>query len=113
MAGNGAAPASSSESELISAIKKGLKERSAALTAEYLKSKDALQIIDGELIPALDIVGKGFEKKTVFLPQLLMAAEAASAAFGVIKQTLAAAGGDQQKKGKIVLATVKGDIHDI
>lgn len=113
LAGNGAAPASSSESELISAIKKGLKERSAALTAEYLKSKDALQIIDGELIPALDIVGKGFEKKTVFLPQLLMAAEAASAAFGVIKQTLAAAGGDQQKKGKIVLATVKGDIHDI
>ena len=100
-------------SELIEAIKRGLKDRAAALTGEYLKTKDALQIIDGELIPALDIVGKGFEKKTVFLPQLLMAAEAASAAFGVIKQTLAAAGGDQQKKGKIVLATVKGDIHDI
>ena len=109
---NGAAPASP-ESELINAIKRGLKERAASLTAEYLKTRDALQIIDGELIPALDIVGKGFEKKTVFLPQLLMAAEAASAAFGVIKQTLAAAGGDQQKKGKIVLATVKGDIHDI
>ena len=100
-------------SELIEAIKRGLKDRAAALTADYLKTKDALEIIDGELIPALDIVGKGFEKKTVFLPQLLMAAEAASAAFGVIKQTLAAAGGDQQKKGKIVLATVKGDIHDI
>ena len=113
LAVNGAVPDSSSESELISAIRKGLKERSAALTAEYLKTKDALEIIDGELIPALDIVGKGFEKKTVFLPQLLMAAEAASAAFGVIKKTLAAAGGGQQKKGKIVLATVKGDIHDI
>lgn len=103
----------SNTSELIEAIKRGLKDRAAALTADYLKTKDALEIIDGELIPALDIVGKGFEKKTVFLPQLLMAAEAASAAFGVIKQTLAAAGGDQQKKGKIVLATVKGDIHDI
>lgn len=108
---SGAAPDSSSE--LIMAIRKGLKERAAVLTGEYLKTRDALSIIDGELIPALDIVGKGFEKKTVFLPQLLMAAEAASAAFGVIKQTLAAAGGDQQKKGKIVLATVKGDIHDI
>ena len=105
--------AASSESELINAIKKGLKERSAALTAELLKSKAALEIIDGELIPALDIVGKGFEKKTVFLPQLLMAAEAASAAFAVIKEGIAASGGASEKKGKIVLATVKGDIHDI
>lgn len=106
-------PADSSQSELIDAIRRGLKERAAVLTAEMLKSKAALEIIDGELIPALDIVGKGFEKKTVFLPQLLMAAEAASAAFAVIKEQIAAAGGASEKKGKIVLATVKGDIHDI
>ena len=106
-------PADSSQSELIDAIRRGLKERAAVLTAEMLKSKAALEIIGGELIPALDIVGKGFEKKTVFLPQLLMAAEAASAAFAVIKEQIAAAGGASEKKGKIVLATVKGDIHDI
>ena len=106
-------PADSSQSELIDAIRRGLKERAAVLTVEMLKSKAALEIIDGELIPALDIVGKGFEKKTVFLPQLLMAAEAASAAFAVIKEQIAAAGGASEKKGKIVLATVKGDIHDI
>jgi len=101
------------ESPLIEAIKKGLKERAAVLTEEQLKTKEALEIIDGELIPALDIVGKGFEKKTVFLPQLLMAAEAASAAFNVIKGKIAANGGSETKKGKIILATVKGDIHDI
>ena len=106
-------PADSSQSELIDAIRRCLKERAAVLTVEMLKSKAALEIIDGELIPALDIVGKGFEKKTVFLPQLLMAAEAASAAFAVIKEQIAAAGGASEKKGKIVLATVKGDIHDI
>ncbi|MCQ2521331.1 MAG: homocysteine S-methyltransferase family protein [Lachnospiraceae bacterium] len=98
---------------LVTAVVKGLKERSAALTEEYVKTKTAMDIIDGMLIPALDIVGKGFEEKKMFLPQLLMSAEAASAAFDVIKASMAARGAEQEKKGKIVIATVKGDIHDI
>ena len=65
------------------------------------------------LVPALDEVGKGFAAKRVFLPQLLMSAEAAKAAFGVVREALKKSGGVQQSKGKIVLATVKGDIHDI
>ena len=80
---------------------------------DYLKDKQAIDIIDGNLIPALDIVGKGFEKKTVFLPQLLMSAEAASGAFDVIKSYFEKNGAKQEKKGKIIMATVKGDIHDI
>ena len=98
---------------LIEAINRGLKDRAASITKEYLESKESIEIIDGYLIPALDIVGKGFEAKTVFLPQLLMAAEAASAAFDVIKAKMNEAGGDSEKKGKVVMATVKGDIHDI
>ena len=65
------------------------------------------------MIPALDQVGKGFEKGTLFLPQLLMSAEAAKGAFGVLKEKMEAGGQSREKKGKIVLATVKGDIHDI
>lgn len=99
--------------ELVVAITKGLKERAALKTAEYLNNKEAIEIIDGYLIPALDIVGKGFENKTVFLPQLLMAAEAAKSAFDVIKEQMSASGNKQASKGKIVIATVKGDIHDI
>ncbi len=95
------------------AIVKGLKERAASLTADYLVEKEALEIIDSFLIPALDIVGKGFEEKKMFLPQLLMSAEAASASFDVIKRTLDEKGQSQKKKGSVVLATVKGDIHDI
>ena len=99
---------------LTQAITKGLKDRAAAITKEYLENnRTAIEIIDGYLIPALDIVGKGFEKKTVFLPQLLMSAEAASGAFDVIKSFLEKSGTAQEKKGKIIMATVKGDIHDI
>lgn len=98
---------------LIEAIVKGLKDRAGAITKELIQTKSALEIIDGELIPALDTVGKGFEKKTVFLPQLLMAAEAAGAAFDVIKEYMKQQGKEEEKKGKIVIATVKGDIHDI
>ena len=65
------------------------------------------------MIPALDSVGKGFEKGTIFLPQLLMSAEAAKAAFEVIKEAMEGSGQTQEKKGVIILATVKGDIHDI
>ena len=78
-----------------------------------LEERDALDIINGEMIPALDVVGKGFEQGTVFLPQLLMSAEAAKAAFEVIKDRMAQSGESREKKGIIILATVKGDIHDI
>lgn len=98
---------------LTEAIIKGLKDRAGSITAEYIKNKSSIEIIDGFLIPALDTVGKGFEKKTVFLPQLLMSAEAAKSAFDVIKDTLAKAGNSSETKGEIVIATVKGDIHDI
>lgn len=98
---------------LTESIIKGLKERAASLTAEYLKNKQAIDIIDGNLIPALDIVGKGFEEKRMFLPQLLMSAEAASFAFDVIKEIMQKEGKAEEKKGKVIIATVKGDIHDI
>lgn len=94
-------------------ILKGLKERSQSSVRELLETKEALVIINEEMIPALDEVGKGFEKGTVFLPQLLMSAEAAKAAFEVLKDQMAKTGQIQEKKGTIILATVKGDIHDI
>ena len=78
-----------------------------------LKDTDALELINTDMIPALDEVGKGFEAGTVFLPQLLMSAEAAKAAFAVVKESMEASGEVQEKKGKVILATVKGDIHDI
>ena len=78
-----------------------------------LKDTDALELINTDMIPALDEVGKGFEAGTVFLPQLLMSAEAAKAAFAVVKESMEANGEVQEKKGKVILATVKGDIHDI
>lgn len=95
------------------AIIKGLKEEAHHGARELIKSKEPLSIIQEEMIPALDEVGKGFEKGTVFLPQLLMSADAAKIAFAVLKEELAEAGEDRQKKEKIILATVKGDIHDI
>ena len=92
---------------------KGLKDQAVQAAKELLEIQDALEIINSQIIPALDVVGKGFEKGTMFLPQLLMSAEAAKGAFGVIKEKLDASGQKQEKKGKIILATVKGDIHDI
>ena len=77
------------------------------------KTQEPLEIIDQYLIPALDAVGKGFERGSVFLPQLLMSADAAKIAFAVLKDILAGKGGETGKKEKIILATVKGDIHDI
>lgn len=99
--------------ELGDCIRRGLKERAHEAVKELLTQKGALDIIHEEMIPALDCVGKGFEKGTVFLPQLLMSAEAAKAAFDVIKDEMSKSGLSQEKKGTIVLATVKGDIHDI
>ncbi|MGN0422468.1 MAG: homocysteine S-methyltransferase family protein [Lachnospiraceae bacterium] len=103
----------SSELTLKSAIEKGLKEEAHHATRELLKFQEPLEIINQHLIPALDVVGKGFEKGTIFLPQLLMSADAAKIAFAVLKDVLAQNGGDVQKKDKVILATVKGDIHDI
>jgi 5-methyltetrahydrofolate--homocysteine methyltransferase len=98
------------------AIIKGLKEQAATLTAELLAATPALTVVQSEIIPALDMVGQGFERKTTYLPQLLMAAEAAKAAFEVIKSSMTAAEtatDSAESKMPIVLATVKGDIHDI
>ena len=116
--GQGTIPAGKTTSEgataLQKAIVKGLKEQAAALTSEALTATPALAVVQAEIIPALDIVGQGFEKKTTYLPQLLMAAEAAKAAFEVIKGSMAADASDStEAKMPIVLATVKGDIHDI
>ena len=65
------------------------------------------------MIPALDLVGKKFEKGTLYLPQLLMSADAAKAAFEIIKSHMSGSGASREKKGKIIIATVRGDIHDI
>ncbi len=92
-------------------IERGLCERAADASREALKTMKPLELVNQELIPALDVVGKGFEKGTVFLPQLLMSAEAAKAAFEVVKEEMK--GEKQVSKGKVILATVKGDIHDI
>ena len=93
------------------AVTKGLKERAAQLTAELLAVREPLAIIQEEIIPALNEVGTGFENKTVYLPQLLMSAEAAKAAFEQIKSAMPS--GSSGGKCAFVLATVKGDIHDI
>ena len=114
VAGNAAAPASpaaDSADPLKHAVIKGLKEKAGTLAAQMASTMDPLDVVNGQIIPALDVVGKGFEAKTVFLPQLLMSAEAAKAAFEAVKAAMPSS--DQPSKGKIVLATVKGDIHDI
>ncbi|MCF2683763.1 homocysteine S-methyltransferase family protein [Faecalicatena contorta] len=101
------------EITLKEAIEKGLKEEAHHTTRKLLGEMEPLDIINQYLIPALDEVGKGFEKGTVFLPQLLMSADAAKIAFSVLKEQLAKSGDNLQKKNRVVLATVKGDIHDI
>ena len=100
-------------SELGRAIVKGFKDKTGALTKALLKSTPPLAVVNDEIIPALDRVGEGFEKKTVYLPQLLMSAEAAKNAFEEIKAHMAISGGGAAKKAAFVIATVQGDIHDI
>ena len=92
-------------------VERGVSGRAAEAVREALAERDGLTIINEELIPALDRVGKGFEAGRVFLPQLLMSAEAAKAAFEVIKNSMK--GGESTSKGRVILATVQGDIHDI
>ncbi len=112
----GTAVASSVEetgkSDLQKAIIKGFKDKAGEITKELLKGADPLEIVNNEIIPALNTVGEGFEKKTVYLPQLLMSAEAAKSAFEVIKAFMAN-GEKQTAKATVVIATVHGDIHDI
>ncbi len=112
-----AAPAQKPKAEfaddLAGAVIKGLRDKAAEKTRELLTCQRPVEIIDGSLIPALDEVGRLFESQKLFLPQLLLAAGAATAAFDVIKESIAASGEKKETKGKILLATVKGDVHDI
>ena len=99
-------------SKLQRAIIKGLREDAARLTSELIASgKAPLDVVQSEVIPALDIVGVGFENKTVYLPSLLMSAEAAKEAFEVVKANVPS--GEGSRKATVIIATVKGDIHDI
>ena len=98
---------------LMKAVEKGLKGEAAAQTRALLETKEPLELVDEALIPALDIVGNKYEKGTLFLPQLLQAASAAQSAFEEIKTAIAKKGVANESKGRIVIATVKGDVHDI
>ena len=106
-------PQANATMNLQTVIEKGLKEEAYALVKDLVQNQKPLDIIQEYLIPALDNVGKGFENGTIFLPQLLMSAEAAKQAFEVLKENMSSEGEQDIKKEKIVLATVKGDIHDI
>ena len=111
-----AVPASASGNDvaaLETAVERGMKEAAGSACRELIRTKEPMAIINETLIPVLDKVGKGFEQGKVFLPQLLMSADAAKAAFAVIKEKLAASGQGTGDKGTIVIATVKGDVHDI
>ena len=110
---NAAAKSAAAKLNLTDSIIKGLKDQAYRATEEELKTKEPMEIINGELVPALDVVGQGFEKGPMFLPQLLMSAEAAKAGFEAIRQYVQSHGEAQEKKATIVIATVKGDIHDI
>lgn len=111
-----AAPSENGKKTAVSlreSIEKGLKEDAALITSELSETQEPLGIINTELIPALNHVGDGFEAGTLFLPQLLMSAEAAKSAFAILKDKMDKSGEVQEKIGTIILATVKGDIHDI
>ncbi len=101
------------ELDIAYAVSKGLKEEAAKITAELLKTKTEMEIINELLIPALDKVGERYEKQEIFLPQLINSASASCEAFEVLKKSILNKGTGSVSKGKIILATVKGDIHDI
>ncbi len=107
-------PAGTSPADTLKgAIQSGLCERAAALTRELLKERESLAVIEEEIVPALDAVGRGFEEKRVYLPQLLMSAEAAGSAFEVIRSAAIVSRANLPVRCTVVLATVEGDIHDI
>lgn len=105
--------AAESAGDLYHALEKGMKAETLAAVKELLKTEDAMTIVNNHLIPALDRVGQGFEKGTIFLPQMMQAATAAQGGFELIKDHLAQSGQEKVSKGCVILATVKGDIHDI
>ena len=98
---------------ILYAMQKGMSERAKEITKDLLETKTPMEIINEYLIPSLDKIGEEFEKGTLFLPQLIMAADTAKDSFDVIKTHLANTGEETESKGKIIVATVKGDIHDI
>lgn len=102
-----------SEMTIEKAVLKGLKKETRELTRQALATRQELEVINELLIPALDLVGEKYEKQEIFLPQLINSANAACEGFDLIKAAIAQKGGDSVSKGKIILATVKGDIHDI
>lgn len=108
-----ATPTAPAEITIESAVLKGLKQETAQLTEQLLETMTEMDVINQKLIPALDVVGEQYEKQIIFLPQLINAANAACAGFDLIKQRIASRGGQSVSKGKILLATVEGDIHDI
>lgn len=115
---NDAAPAVTSapkntEVDIFTAVYNGLKSEGAAVTKRLLETTDAMQIVNEMLIPALDRVGDDFERNKIFLPQLIQSANTAQECFEVIKNHISKTSGSPVSKGKIILATVKGDIHDI
>ncbi len=99
--------------DLKTAVVKGLKSQAKEQTKLELQTKTPIEIIDGILVPALNEVGKGFEENTIFLPSLLMSAETAGASFEIIKEYITNSGEKTEEKGRILIATVEGDIHDI
>lgn len=104
---------STSSMDLKTAIIKGMKEDAGSCAKALLKDTQPLDIINEYIIPALDVVGDGFEKNKIFLPQLLMSADSAKEAFNVIREHLVLSGQEKKSENKIVIATVEGDIHDI
>lgn len=107
------APQTGKQTTLKEAVIKGLSAAAEQGAEKLLKTENPLDVINSEIVPALDEVGSGFEKGSIFLPQLLMSADAAKAAFKVINEKLRTSGDKTESKGKIIMATVKGDIHDI
>ena len=107
------APKPTGEMSLVEAVGRGLSQECAALTEKALAEMDELAVVDRLLVPALDLVGERYERGEIFLPQLIKAASAACAGFELIKKRIAKRGGQSVSKGRIVLATVQGDIHDI
>ena len=108
-----AAAVTQSGDALFEAVRRGLKAEARAAAEDALQSREPLEVVNTSLIPALDAVGDGFEKGTVFLPQLLQSATAAQAAFEAVKAAIARTGQTSGGKGRIVIATVEGDVHDI
>ena len=112
--GGGAQPQAAGDStDIFYCVEKGIKGGTVAAVERLLEEHDELELVNDYLIPALDNVGKGFENGTIFLPQMLQAAAAAQAGFDVIKTRLAEADRESVSLGEVVIATVKGDIHDI